>query len=152
MVKLGKRSSAKATAPTTPVSNASSHTFLIAAREVLDGTNWQDDTVFSSEVITKLFGSSEWWQAQIDMVQLSIELIQDRLTDYAKLMSEHMIRKRRDQVDIAASLIEEVKVQIAEYKEWENICFGQLQKLSVVRGRKSRAPVAYLKEGGLPPG
>lgn len=150
MARKGKHS-VDATAQTTPISNASSHTFLTAAREVLDGKNWQDDTVFSSEVITKLFGSSEWWQAQIDMCQLAVELIQDRLTDYTKLLSEHMIRKRRDQVDVQASLIDEVKVQIAEYKEWENICFGQLQKISVVHGRRSRAPPALLEEGGLPP-
>jgi len=150
MVKA-KKSSAGATARTTGTCSGLKHTFLIAAGAVRDGQNWQDDTVFNSEVITKLFGSSKWWQEQIDLTQLAIVTLQDQLTGHSKLLSDDMIAGNRDKVDITTSMVDCTKDQLAVYKEWENICFGQLQKLANVRPRKRSAPPAYLKDGGLPP-
>jgi hypothetical protein len=135
--------SAEPTAESTEYSNSSSHTFLIAAGAVRDGSNWQSDTVFSSEVITRLFASMEWWQGQIDMCQLAIETLQDRLTDYSKLLSDHMIAKRREQEDITRSMIDCTKSQLNDYKEWENLCIGQMKKIGMRRGARS---------GGMPLG
>ena len=140
----GQARTAVEPAENTSTSIGSSHSYLIAAAEVLNGANWQSDHVFSSKAITRLFGSMEWWQDQIDMCQLAVETLQDRLTDFSKILSDHVISNRPEQAEILESMIEMSKVQLTSYKEWEDICIGQMKKI----GMRKRAPSA----GGLPLG
>jgi len=86
--------------------------------------------ILSVEQMKEIHGDKDWWQFQMNAIQLAIYELENRVVDMGRQLKDYLIeRKSEDHIDIMRSGIDMTKKEIESFRKWEDICIMRLRTL-----------------------
>ena len=94
------------------------------------GEDWQIKALAAS------WSGWDWWQTQVDITQLAIYQLEDRIKEETKNLSLFTIKNMPSQVSILKSSIENDRGNLENYRVWVDICVSEMKRCDLRRRLK----------------